>query len=167
LVSSCSYLCSYCISLIDEWILKLVLFFCNFTLTWCLKLLFCLIPFVICLQDLQYFPRVRVKLKLHTGDDNASKSAVLNIRLEKANPKHSTVRAFAPRYPKVKDEAWWLVLGNATTSELYALKRVSFSGQMVARMELPPMVTNLQVRIRLLALNIVCVKLILHLPFPT
>lgn len=95
-------------------------------------------------QDMQYFPRVRVKLKLHTGDDNASKSAVLNIRLEKANSKHSTVRAFVPRYPKVKDEAWWLVLGNATTSELYALKRISFSDQMVTRMALPPTVTNLQ-----------------------
>ncbi|CAL9109847.1 unnamed protein product [Musa acuminata var. zebrina] len=95
-------------------------------------------------QDMQYFPRVRVKLKLHTGDDNTSKSAVLNIRLEKANSKHSTVRAFAPRYPKVKDEAWWLVLGNATTSELYALKRISFSDQMVTRMALPPTVTNLQ-----------------------
>ncbi|URE24984.1 activating signal cointegrator 1 complex subunit 3, partial [Musa troglodytarum] len=116
-------------------------------------------------QDLQYFPRVRVKLKLHTGDDNASKSAVLNIRLEKANSKHSTVRAFAPRYPKVKDEAWWLVLGNATTSELYALKRVSFSDQMVTRMALPPRVTNLQVRTCLLALNRVCVQLFFTRPF--
>jgi len=31
--------------------------------------------------------------------------------------------AFAPRFPKIKDESWWLVLG--TSEELLALKRVS------------------------------------------
>ncbi|WOL01441.1 DExH-box ATP-dependent RNA helicase DExH14 [Canna indica] len=95
-------------------------------------------------EDLQHFPRVRAKLKLQTRDENVSKSTILNIKLEKTNSKNSAVRAFAPRYPKVKDEAWWLVLGNATSSELYALKRVSFSDHVVTRMVLPPTVVNLQ-----------------------
>eukprot|EP00803_Ostreobium_quekettii_P005866 evm.model.scf_17.6 EVM.evm.TU.scf_17.6 scf_17:76728-98390(+) len=33
--------------------------------------------------------------------------------------------AFAPRYPKVKDEGWWLVLGDPGGQELLALKRLS------------------------------------------
>jgi len=38
---------------------------------------------------------------------------------------------------QVKDEAWWLVLGNTVTSELYAVKRVSFSDHLVTHMDLP------------------------------
>ncbi|XP_074592624.1 DExH-box ATP-dependent RNA helicase DExH14 isoform X2 [Curcuma longa] len=93
-------------------------------------------------KDLQHFPRIRVRVKLQYRDGKASEPEALNIRLEKINSKHS--RAFVPRYPKVKNEAWWLVLGNATSSELYALKRVSFSGQTVTRMELPPSKINFQ-----------------------
>nr|XP_010936311.1 DExH-box ATP-dependent RNA helicase DExH14 isoform X2 [Elaeis guineensis] len=93
-------------------------------------------------QDLQHFPRVQVKLKLQVED--GKKPPSLNIRLEKTNSKRLTSRAFAPRFPKIKDEAWWLVLGNVTTSELYALKRVSFSDRLFTRMELPPTVINPQ-----------------------
>ncbi|XP_042461584.1 DExH-box ATP-dependent RNA helicase DExH14-like isoform X1 [Zingiber officinale] len=93
-------------------------------------------------KDLQHFPRIRVRVKLQYRDGKASEPEALNIRLEKINSKHS--RAFVPRYPKVKNEAWWLVLGNITSSELYALKRVSFSGQTFTRMELPPSKINFQ-----------------------
>ncbi|KAG1341965.1 putative DExH-box ATP-dependent RNA helicase DExH14 [Cocos nucifera] len=93
-------------------------------------------------QDLQHFPHVQVKLKLQ--EEDGKKPPILNIRLEKTNPKRSTSRAFAPRFPKIKDEAWWLLLGNVPTSELYALKRVSFSNRLFTRMELPPTVINLQ-----------------------
>lgn len=33
--------------------------------------------------------------------------------------------AFAPRFPKVKDEGWWLIVGDIDTRDLYALKRLS------------------------------------------
>eukprot|EP00210_Caulerpa_lentillifera_P001589 g1527.t1 len=33
--------------------------------------------------------------------------------------------AFAPRFPKIKDESWWLVVGNGNSHELLALKRIS------------------------------------------
>lgn len=46
---------------------------------------------------------------------------------------------------QIKDEAWWLVLGNTSTSELYALKRVSFSDRLVTRMDLPSSFTTVQV----------------------
>lgn len=95
-------------------------------------------------QDFQIFPRVQVKLKLQRRDIDGGKASTLNIRLEKINSKWNTSRAFTPRFPKVKDEAWWLLLGNTFTSELYALKRVSFSVRLITHMELPSNLTSLQ-----------------------
>ncbi|PON70319.1 Activating signal cointegrator 1 complex subunit [Trema orientale] len=88
-------------------------------------------------QDMQYFPNVQVKLRLQQRENNGARSPSLNIRLEKKNPRRKASRAFAPRFPKVKDEAWWLILCNPSTSELHALKRVSFSDHLLTHMELP------------------------------
>ncbi|PWZ04811.1 DExH-box ATP-dependent RNA helicase DExH14 [Zea mays] len=88
-------------------------------------------------QDLQHFPHVDVKVKLH-NEQERSKPPTLNIRLQLKNSRRSASRAFAPRFPKAKQEAWWLVLGNATSSELYGLKRISFADRVInTRMELP------------------------------
>jgi pre-mRNA-splicing helicase BRR2 len=35
----------------------------------------------------------------------------------------------APYYPSVKDEGWWLVVGDSKTKSLYAIKRVHFQAQ--------------------------------------
>ncbi|KAG0487215.1 hypothetical protein HPP92_009310 [Vanilla planifolia] len=94
-------------------------------------------------EELLNFPRVKVKVNLSKDDAKDSASTFLNIRLAKTK-KTSSSRAFVPRYPKMKDEAWWLVLGNVSTSELYALKRISFSDRLVTKMELPSMHINLQ-----------------------
>ncbi|XP_016651849.1 PREDICTED: uncharacterized protein LOC103339988 [Prunus mume] len=53
--------------------------------------------------------------------------------------------AFTPLFPKVKNEAWWLVLANTSTWELYALIRVSFSDHLVTHMELPSVPKTLQI----------------------
>ncbi|TYG41947.1 hypothetical protein ES288_D12G217100v1 [Gossypium darwinii] len=95
-------------------------------------------------QDLQHFPCIRVKLKLLKKGTESKKSLQLNVRLEKTNLRRNMSRAFAPRFPKIKDEAWWLILGNTSTAELYALKRVSFSDRLVTHMELPSDVTLIQ-----------------------
>ncbi|XP_076881517.1 DExH-box ATP-dependent RNA helicase DExH14-like [Bidens hawaiensis] len=94
-------------------------------------------------QDLQHFPRIQVKLKIQGGDDGNDNAPSLSIRLEKLN-RRKTSRAFTPRFPKLKDEAWWLVLGNASTSELHAFKRISFTDRLVTRMKLPTTTTSFQ-----------------------
>ncbi|KAF7806252.1 DExH-box ATP-dependent RNA helicase DExH14 [Senna tora] len=95
-------------------------------------------------QDLHHFPRVRMKVKLQGKDTDSGRSRTLSIRLEKINSRRHSSRAFVPRFPKIKDEQWWLVLGNTSTSELYALKRISFSDHTVTSMELPPTPSTLQ-----------------------
>ncbi|XP_058180771.1 DExH-box ATP-dependent RNA helicase DExH14 [Rhododendron vialii] len=95
-------------------------------------------------QDLDHFPRVQVRLKLQKKNPDDGKAITLNIRLEKTNSHCKTSRAFTPRFPKLKDEAWWLVLGNTSTSELYALKRVSFSDRLATHMELPSTPNTIQ-----------------------
>ncbi|XP_061953449.1 DExH-box ATP-dependent RNA helicase DExH14 isoform X2 [Populus nigra] len=95
-------------------------------------------------QDLQNFPCIRMKLRVEKKDIDGKKSLALKIKLEKTNRKQNRSRAFTPRFPKLKDEAWWLVLGNTSTSELYALKRVSFTDHLVTHMELPSTLTSVQ-----------------------
>ncbi|KAL0384901.1 UNVERIFIED_CONTAM: DExH-box ATP-dependent RNA helicase DExH14, partial [Sesamum radiatum] len=95
-------------------------------------------------EELQHFPRIqaRIKVQKRTAGDNHSVS--LNIRLEKANRHKKTSRAFTPRFPKVKDEAWWLVLGNTSTSQLCALKRVTFTDVLQTHMNIPSNVIDFQ-----------------------
>ncbi|XP_074372527.1 DExH-box ATP-dependent RNA helicase DExH14 isoform X1 [Apium graveolens] len=88
-------------------------------------------------QDLQNFPSVQVKLKSPRREPNSVSLPSLNVRLERTNLRNKSSRAFTPRFPKVKEEAWWLILGNTSTSELYAVKHVSFSDWLVTHMKLP------------------------------
>jgi activating signal cointegrator complex subunit 3 len=46
-------------------------------------------------------------------------------------------RAYAPRFPKLKDEGWWVVASVPGSNELLALKRVSVGQRAKARVMLP------------------------------
>ncbi|GMH17017.1 hypothetical protein Nepgr_018858 [Nepenthes gracilis] len=89
------------------------------------------------LQDLQHFPCIQTKLKLQRKVKDGASFFTINVRLQNVNTQRNTSRAFAPRFPKVKDEAWWIILGNTVTSELYALKRVSLTSSLITQIELP------------------------------
>ncbi|XP_051152610.1 DExH-box ATP-dependent RNA helicase DExH14 isoform X2 [Andrographis paniculata] len=95
-------------------------------------------------EELQQFPIIQARLKLQKRNTGENPGVILNIRLENMNRRKRTSRAFAPRFPKVKDEAWWLVLGNTSTSQLYALKRVTFKDTLQTKIEIPADVHNFQ-----------------------
>jgi hypothetical protein len=44
---------------------------------------------------------------------------------------------YAPQFPKVKEEGWWLVVGHRDSLELLAMKRVSFGGKSSVKLSLP------------------------------
>lgn len=46
-------------------------------------------------------------------------------------------RVYAPLFPKVKEEGWWLVVGHRGSLELLAMKRVSFGGTSSVKLSLP------------------------------
>eukprot|EP00850_Spirogloea_muscicola_P016834 SM000140S00583 [mRNA] locus=s140:13532:28767:- [translate_table: standard] len=46
-------------------------------------------------------------------------------------------RAYAPRFPKMKEPGWWLLVGSPATRELHVLKRVTFSNHITTRLLLP------------------------------
>jgi activating signal cointegrator complex subunit 3 len=95
-------------------------------------------------QELQLFPRVQVRLQVQRSRPGSENRQNLNIRLEKINSQRKSSRAFVPRFPKVKDEAWWLIMGNTSTSELYGLKRVTFSDRLNTQMNFPSTPFTLQ-----------------------
>eukprot|EP00095_Tigriopus_kingsejongensis_P005309 maker-scaffold337_size202799-snap-gene-1.20 protein:Tk05309 transcript:maker-scaffold337_size202799-snap-gene-1.20-mRNA-1 annotation:"activating signal cointegrator 1 complex subunit 3" len=53
----------------------------------------------------------------------------LAIEMKRMNRLHRDGKAFAPKFPKPKDEGWFLVLGCIDNKELVALKRAGSSGR--------------------------------------
>lgn len=44
---------------------------------------------------------------------------------QRSSSERDIARAFAPFFPKVKEEGWWLIAGNLKTNDLMAMKRVN------------------------------------------
>ncbi|KAH9288103.1 hypothetical protein KI387_032220, partial [Taxus chinensis] len=86
-------------------------------------------------QILGRFPQVQVKWNIKKRESTEQHSYILEIKLKRMK---RGSRAFAPRFPKIKEEGWWLVLGNMETNELYALKRVSFVQNLIINMIISP-----------------------------
>lgn len=54
-----------------------------------------------------------------------------------SSSKGSAPRVYAPLFPKVKEEGWWLVVGHRPSLELLAMKRVSFGGKTTLKLNFP------------------------------
>ncbi|CAH1802861.1 unnamed protein product, partial [Owenia fusiformis] len=57
---------------------------------------------------------------------HADQAYVLNIKLHRQNRRKKDSKAYAPRFPKAKDEGWIIVLGEIETKEVIAIKRVGY-----------------------------------------
>ncbi|KAF9624234.1 hypothetical protein IFM89_008969 [Coptis chinensis] len=68
---------------------------------------------------------------IRAGDD-----VMLNVTLERDLEGRSEVGPVdAPRYPKAKEEGWWLVVGESKTNQLLAIKRVSLHRKSKVKLE--------------------------------
>jgi hypothetical protein len=95
-------------------------------------------------QALSRLPRCTIRWSLRParpGQDASTQEVEVQLQRRRVGPGRSGAgkgfRAFAPRFPKVKEEGWWLVVGTPETRELHALKRVSFGDRLVTRLTIP------------------------------
>ncbi|CAK0786311.1 hypothetical protein CVIRNUC_009524 [Coccomyxa viridis] len=85
-------------------------------------------------------PRAAGGQESGAAKDSASAGAaqryVLEVHLRRRSGPRGAAgsRAYTPRFPKVKEDGWWLVLGDEATQELYAIKRTSFGERATARL---------------------------------
>lgn len=85
-------------------------------------------------------PRVSVQcaLKPASGDSQQVEVHLTRRRVGPGRPGSGKgTRAYAPRFPKVKEEGWWLVVGTPDTHELHALKRVTLADRLTTRLTIP------------------------------
>ncbi|GIL81339.1 hypothetical protein Vretifemale_10405, partial [Volvox reticuliferus] len=58
-------------------------------------------------------------------------------RVRTTDKKGGRPRVYAPRFPKVKEEGWYVVVGDTSTRELLALRRVGLEARATVRLRLP------------------------------
>ncbi|XP_072962861.1 DExH-box ATP-dependent RNA helicase DExH12-like [Typha angustifolia] len=73
------------------------------------------------------FPNIDMAYEiLHSEDIRPGKEVDLQVTLERDLEGRSEVGPVdAPRFPKPKEEGWWVVVGDSSTNQLLAIKRVS------------------------------------------
>ncbi|KAM0927599.1 hypothetical protein ACQ4PT_002783 [Festuca glaucescens] len=93
------------------------------------------------LQDIigfiKRFPNIAMAYEVCEGDDiSAGGNVTLQVTLEHdmTSLPSGTGPVHAPRYPKPKEEGWWVVIGDSSTDQLLAIKRVAL--QKRARLKL-------------------------------
>jgi activating signal cointegrator complex subunit 3 len=80
------------------------------------------------------------------GSSSGSSKWVLEVYLQRQRPSGGrsgsssggvAPRVYAPHFPKVKEEGWWVVVGHGESLELLAMKRVSFGGKSSVKLIFP------------------------------
>lgn len=70
-------------------------------------------------------------IKIESEDDDSDEPNLvysMDIRMKckrKFSQGKRIATAHAPRFPKVKDESWWILLGDIKDNKLHAMKRIS------------------------------------------
>jgi len=74
-----------------------------------------------------------IDVKTHLGPVAAGQDCELTIHLNRVS-KYPSKGAYTPKFPKQKEEGWWVILGDPTTGELMALRRVNCQGKSTAKL---------------------------------
>ncbi|KAL5724254.1 RNA helicase [Ranunculus cassubicifolius] len=84
-----------------------------------------------------HFPNIDMTYEVVDSEDiKAGEDVILQVTLERDLLGRSEVGpVVAPRYPKVKEEGWWLVVGDVDTNQLLAIKRVSLQRMSKVKLE--------------------------------
>ena len=72
--------------------------------------------------------RVTVEVRLRRVETSFSEKRFSEKR-EPTSRRTTPPRAVCPLYPKIKQEGWWVVLGDREANELLALRRVAFGDE--------------------------------------
>ncbi|KAA3481398.1 DExH-box ATP-dependent RNA helicase DExH12-like [Gossypium australe] len=83
------------------------------------------------------FPNIDLSYEVMDGDNvRAGEYVTLQVTLERdLEGKTEVGPVDAPRYPKAKDEGWWLVVGDTNSNQLLAIKRVSLQRKAKVKLE--------------------------------
>ncbi|PNX87373.1 U5 small nuclear ribonucleoprotein 200 kDa helicase-like protein, partial [Trifolium pratense] len=85
------------------------------------------------------FPNIDLTYEILDNDNvRAGDDVTLQVTLERdLEGKTEVGPVNAPRYPKAKEEGWWLVVGDTKTNMLLAIKRVSLQRKLKTKLEFP------------------------------
>ncbi|CAI7778033.1 unnamed protein product [Closterium sp. NIES-53] len=83
------------------------------------------------------FPSIDLNYELINGQDvTAGENLVMQVTLERdIEPGQELGPVDAPRFPKPKDEGWWLVVGDPKTNQLLAIKRTALQRKAKVKLE--------------------------------
>ncbi|EPS72238.1 hypothetical protein M569_02516, partial [Genlisea aurea] len=83
------------------------------------------------------FPNIDLTYEVVDGDGvEAGRDVSLQVNLERDLEGRTEVGSVdAPRYPKQKEEGWWLVVGDIKTNQLVAIKRVTLQRKSRVRLD--------------------------------
>ena len=82
------------------------------------------------------YPNVEVGIEVENAEDLVvGDSVTVLVQLERDADEMSTAPSVhAPRFPKVKEEGWWIVVGDAKSNSLLCIKRITL--QLKAKVKL-------------------------------
>jgi pre-mRNA-splicing helicase BRR2 len=71
------------------------------------------------------FPNIDVEYSIDNETVGAGESCTVTVTLERETDDEVVGPVIAPYYPGKKEEGWWLVVGDASTKTLLAIKRIT------------------------------------------
>jgi len=83
-------------------------------------------------------PSIDAKATVETTKGDA-KNKTVHVTLKRAGSKcgSKAPNSYTPRFPKVKEEGWWIVIGDSANDELLALRRISFGDRASVKLKCP------------------------------